>query len=187
MFFRATKMRKSSLCVHTPKGHGVRVHITIRASLCGHCGPRPTQADHQVQNSFQLFSRQSLVSKRPWGKLGKEQDQNSDEGAEGQLPQAIIRAAGETSFCNPGSLPLLPSSLALTLNQGTSIMWLNPCYGWVGGFQANPCPFLLSFYFKVDTSGHYCEEQVAHGSDIPALPAGVWECRQLIKPLRQLL
>lgn len=44
--------------------------------------------------------------KRPWEELGKEQDQNSEEGAEVQLPQAI-RAAGEASSWNPGGLPLL--------------------------------------------------------------------------------
>lgn len=71
--------------------------------------------------------------KRPWEELGKEQDQNSEEGAEVQLPQAI-RAAGEASSWNPGGLPLLSSSLVLNLNQGISIMWLNPCSSWVGEF-----------------------------------------------------
>lgn len=47
--------------------------------------------------------------------------------------------------------------------------------------------YLLILKQGVDSTGDYCEELVIRGRKIPALPDGVRECKQFIKPLRQFL
>lgn len=65
-----------------------------------------------------------------------------------------------------------------------SLLWLG---GRVSGQDRAVFSYLFILKWGVDSSEDYGEELVIRGCKIPALPDGMQECKQFIKPLRQFL